>query len=376
MTRVVVVHPFVQAYRRALYEALARRLAEDGRELTVVWNTPPPRVAGRQDSVTASWTRSAPTRWITVGGRDIGYRRLGGLHLDPTDLVIVEQALKNIETYRLLLPRKANPRVAMWGHGRTYSVSQPEPIAWLKQWLTRRSQWFFAYTDAGARHVVEHGFPADRVTVVTNTIDTDGLRRDLAAVDPSQVADFARTQRLNPGRTALFLGGVDDAKGIGFLLAAAERAARLMPGFVLLVGGTEDLAHQVAAVERAGGPVRLLGRLDGRHKALALATCDVLAVPQWVGLVAVDSLVAGRPIVSTVHPSHAPEAEYLTDGTTWLRARHDVDSYAHALVGLLSDDDRRTAMRSACRTASADYSLNRTADAFADGIARWEKSGG
>lgn len=374
MGRVVIVHPFVQAYRRALYEALAVRLHERGTELTVVWSTPPPRVAARQDAVTATWTWAAPTRWVTVAGRDVGYRRLGGLRLTADDLVIVEQAVKNLETYPLMLAPGRRPGVAMWGHGRTYSVSQPAPIASFKQWLTRRAEWFFAYTEAGARHVVERGYPADRVTVVTNTIDTDGLRRDLRAVDDVDIEAFVRAQGLTPGRTALFLGGVDAAKGIDFLLAAAERAEALLPGFVLLVGGAGDQLDTVRAAEQTGRPVRALGRLDGRRKALALTAADLLAIPQWIGLVAVDSLVAGRPIVSTVHPSHAPEAAYLSDTVTCMLSTHDVDAYALTLTGLLADEDRRAAMRLACRAAAPAYSLNRTTEAFVDGIARWEKA--
>jgi glycosyltransferase involved in cell wall biosynthesis len=81
--------------------------------------------------------------------------------------------------------------------------------------------------------------------------------------------------------------------------------------------------------------VRILGRLDGRAQALALRCADVLAVPEWIGLVAVDSLVAGVPLVSTDHPSHSPERDYLADGVTSVFSAHRVDDYADALAACL-----------------------------------------
>jgi glycosyltransferase involved in cell wall biosynthesis len=111
--------------------------------------------------------------------------------------------------------------------------------------------------------------------------------------------------------------------------------------------------------------------VDGHHKALALAACDVLAVPEWIGLVAVDSLVAGRPIVTTDHHSHSPESEYLRNGITATFSEHDPVSYAHELRSLLLDQPRLERMRAACLAESAEYSLSRMVDSFAVGIRAW-----
>ena len=369
--RVVVIHPFVQAYRAGLYRALADRLADEGRELVVVWNTQSPRLAARGDSIEAPWTRKVTVRWVSVGSRELVCRRLGGLTLDADDLVIVEQAVKNLETFPLLLSaRRGGSRVAMWGHGRSYSVPQPAPLAALKQWLTRRSDWFFAYTDSGARHVVSNGFPASRVTVLNNTIDTAALEADLKAV--ADVDAYRLRHGLTAGRTALFLGGVDKNKGIDFLLKSAQIATDAMPDFTLLVGGAGDELPKVEQLERSGGPVRALGRVEGAAKARALAACDLLVIPEWIGLVAVDSLVAGRPIVSTDHHSHSPEHEYLKNGVTAVFTDHDEVAYAHGITGLLQDRERLHAMQRACSHASADYSLAATVDAFMEGIRSWQ----
>jgi len=135
--------------------------------------------------------------------------------------------------------------MATWGHGRSYSSEQSAPVAALKNWLTRRGDWFFAYTQGGADHVVRHGFPRARVSVLNNTIDTEQLRADLDDVDPRDLDEFRREHDLTPGRIALFLGGVDKKKGIGFLLESARLAGEMMPGFVLLIAGSGDSVSMV-----------------------------------------------------------------------------------------------------------------------------------
>lgn len=357
-----------------MYSRLAERLESEDISLTVASNPPPPQLAARGDKVTARWSKELPTRWIPLRGRDVAIRRLSALPPTLTpDLVIVEQAIKNLETYPLLLrQRLGGPSVSMWGHGRSYSTPQGPRAAALKQFLTRRSQWFFAYTQGGADHVIANGFPATRVSVLNNTIDTDSLRHDLEAVSDHDVDVFSRRYGLTPGRTALFLGGVDKAKGIDFLLESARSAAQLLPGFVLLVAGAGAQLADVQAAELSGAPVRALGRLDGAERALALRSADVLAIPEWIGLVAVDSLVAGRPIVSTWHPTHSPEHEYLEPGTTALFLQHDPPSYAQGLVDLLADPRQVQAMQARCNEESAKYGLDQMVDSFVEGVLAWD----
>ena len=368
-TRVAVVWPYLPAYNLEFCDRAHKTLADRGFTLRVFTGAPS---RSRGDERTASWHRQLPEVRLTTGSRAPRYRRLPAGRQTP-DLLIVEQAVKNLETYPLLMRQLlGGPRVAMWGHGRSYSTPQTPFAADFKQFLTRRSQWFFAYTQAGADHVIANGFPATRVSVLNNTIDTDCLRHDLNSVSNHDVGAFARRHGLTPGRTALFLGGVDEAKGIDFLLESARSAAQLFPGFVLLVGGAGARLGDVQAAEHSGAPVRALGRLDGAEKALALRSADVLAIPEWIGLVAVDSLVAGRPIVSTWHPTHSPEHEYLEPGTTAVFVEHDSLAYAQGLVDLLADTNRVQTMQAQCVQESAKYGLDQMVDSFVEGVLAWD----
>ena len=284
--------------------------------------------------------------------------------------VVVEQAIKNVESWPLLF-RRRGPSIALWGQGRSYSTPQSAFEERMKQWMTHQADWFFAYTQAGADHVISRGFAAARTTVLRNSTDTAALRANLDAIKTEDIAQFRAEHGLTAGRTGLFLGGVDERKGIPFLLDVADRLAASLPGFRMLIGGTGTLSDEVRRRQMAGAPLANLGRIDGPQKALALAAADVLMIPEWVGLVAVDALASGTPIVTSVHPSHSPEAEYLTDEVSAIFAPHDIDAYARAVCGLLLDRDRLQLMSRACLAAGTDLTIEAMASRFVDGIKSW-----
>jgi glycosyltransferase involved in cell wall biosynthesis len=370
----LVITPWIPVYDVPFYNGLHDTLAHHGVRLVVAYGDAPPSMVRRADGGDGPWARPLKTSWVTVSGREVAHRRIGSMMkaLHP-DLVVVEQALHTLETYPLLVQHAVGRYgLAMWGHGRSYSTTQSALGAALKQWLTRRGDWFFAYTQSGADHVVRHGFPPARVSVLNNTIDTERLRAELGAIQPVELDGFRQQHGLTVGKTALFLGGVDERKGIGFLLEAARIAGEMMPGFVLLIAGNGDSKPAAQAAELGGTSVRLIGRLNGSAKALALSAADVLAIPQRVGLVAVDSLVSGRPIITTDQPLNGPEYDYLVAGETSVVAGPTVAEYAGALVTTLTATDRLAVMQAAARRASYRYTLAAMVDSFAEGVLAWQ----
>lgn len=372
-TTLLVITPWIATYNVPFFDRLDEALKLHDVRLVVARCDAPPSMARRGDMSGGPWAKDLVTSWVTLGGWEIPRRRVASIMREvQPDLVVVEQALHNPETYPLMA-RSAAGRygVAMWGHGRSFSTPQSTAAAMLKQGLTRRADWFFAHTQSGADHVVAHGFPRTRVSVLRNTIDTERLRADLEAVDPGGLEAFRRHHDLAPGRTALFLGGVDERKGIGFLLESARIAGELLPGFVLLVAGDGASLSAARAAQAAGVPIRVLGRTDGPDKALALRAAALLAIPEWIGLVAVDALVSGRPIITTDHPSHSPEYEYLVPGQTMVVSAHTSAEYARALVSTLSATERLAEMQAAARHESYRYTLDGMVDAFVEGVLGW-----
>lgn len=364
MKRVAIIHPWFPQYRLQFFTVLKRSAASRGVHVEIFHGQTPPEWSDRNDSVAdASIATELPTAFRRLPfGTLITHSLEPVRERGPYDLIIVEHAIRNLETYHLM--RENRRRVAFWGHGGAFTGRKSRQP--LRNALIRKAPWFFAYTPGGRNAVVSAGLDPSRVTVVMNSIDADGLREDLAGVSDEEATRFAEELDLR-GKTALYIGGLDSEKRLPFLLEAAERVAGSEPSFRLLIagGGAES-----AAIEEFAGSrdwVHYLGRADGRRKALILRVADVIVNPGRVGLVAVDSLVAGVPVLTTRWSRHAPEVEYLSDGVTALFSEDRLDSFAAMLQGAF-EPERLQRLRSSCQLQSASFSAATMADNFLDGI--------
>ncbi|MFF5013630.1 glycosyltransferase family 4 protein [Streptomyces sp. NPDC001165] len=369
--RVLIVPPYLPEYRVTFFERLTSRMRDHGVAVTVAHGSPTGSLARRGDTGSLSGALALPQRAFRVGGRTLLWRNLGEL-ARRCDAVVLEQALRNLEAYPLLVRARLHggPAVCLWGHGGTYTHRQRAAERAAKDALTRRADWFFAYTKGGARYAVRAGMPADRVTVVRNSVDTTALQAALAQVTPQQLRDFRARHGLTAGRSAFFMGGLDTPKRIPFLLAAAELTARRLPGFRLVVAGDgaqRRLVEEAAA--RPGTPVVYLGPIqDARRKALLGAACDVLLMPGAVGLVAVDALALSTPVVTTPDAAHGPEFEYLEEGRNARVVLGDESEFADATAALLIERTRLEALRRACQEDSVQYSGEAMSARFAEGL--------
>ncbi|WP_351233386.1 glycosyltransferase family 4 protein [Streptomyces sp. NPDC002133] len=322
-------------------------------------------------------------RRLTIpGGRSLMWRQVRR-QAAGADVIVLEQALHNLEAYPILLRQLVGratgrgPEVAFWGHGRTYTKPPSRLETSVKSTLTRRGAWFFAYTEGGAAHVAAGGFPSERITVVRNSTDTTALAATRDRAGHPGTAEYAegallrKRYGLAAGRTALFLGGLDAPKRIPFVLEAAGRIADALPGFRLLIAGDgADRKLVDDAASRPGSPVVPMGRATGPLVALLGSVSDVMLMPGRVGLCAVDSFALRTPIITTDWPWHAPEFEYLTNGRNAVITPDDPSAYAVTVTALLQDAERLASLRASCREDAERYTVEGMAERFCDGLLR------
>lgn len=368
--QVALLVPFLSEFRRSFYLRLTEDLEARGVTLVIAHGAPYSRDQRARQDVIELEGAVRLKQWSTwVAGRPLVHKRLVSL-LRSSDVLVVDQTLRNLELYWLLLRQLTGrgPAVAMWDHGRTYTKPQSSLEQSLKYALTRQARWFFSYTDGGARAVAEHGFPRQRVTVVQNSIDTTALGEAYRQVTDGQLTEVRGEYGLTSGRTGLFVGGLTSSKRIPFLIEAAEEIAGRLPGFRLLVAGAgreKPLVEEAAARSPVVVPV---GRAFGARKALLGAASDVLLMPGLVGLCAVDSFVLQTPIVTTSWPWHAPEFEYLEHGRNAVIAPDDPRDYARAVAELLSRPEELDILRQECRKDALQYTVEEMSRRFTDGL--------
>ncbi|WP_186815672.1 glycosyltransferase family 4 protein [Kocuria turfanensis] len=163
-----------------------------------------------------------------------------------------------------------------------------------------------------------------------NTVDTAALQHacETTQCTVDRIAFLGGGQRRH---TFSFVGGLDSSKRIAFLADALDILWGEDPRIRLLVGGAGAERKLLdPAVKR--GQVVDLGPVDTRRKADALVYSRAILMPGRIGLVAVDALVARRPILTTDWPWHAPESEYLVEGVSRLTSANDPRAYADMVL--------------------------------------------
>lgn len=276
-------------------------------------------------------------------------------------MVVAGLASTNIETFFLALDPKV--RLLLWGHGKNYTGKSNYLDRCLEKWLCSRAEHIFTYTEQGCEFLVTIGVPAKKITVVRNSTDTVGLRAGQAQLDAARILEKAKQLSLTPGATGIFIGALDRPKELPFLSDAADIVAATNPDFRLLIVGAGALSDFVEEYAASREYVTYLGRLQGEDLALAGSVSDFLLMPGRVGLVAVDALALGLPVVTTLYPHHAPEVEYLDDSCS-VRSAFSVAEYSEAVVNLIRSPHKLAELKAGAMVMGSQISLESSVDAF------------
>jgi rhamnosyl/mannosyltransferase len=157
---------------------------------------------------------------------------------------------------------------------------------------------------------------------------------------------------------ALFIGRLLAYKGLDILLRALERVPDLRLDIV--GSGPEGprlrtLAQALAVTDR----VRWYGEYPDEDLPRRMADADFLVLPsvtveEMFGLVVLEAMAAGRPVITTALPSAVREVN--VPGVTGLEVPlRDVAALAQALETLSRDPERRRKMGEAGRKRVAEH---------------------
>jgi len=171
-----------------------------------------------------------------------------------------------------------------------YAARGPLGRAWIRL-VMRRAQRFVVLTESWRRWAVDVE-PRAQVCVLPNTV----------APVPAREAVAAPAGTRGP---LLFLGRIEEEKGVFTLVAALARAHAAGARWQLACGGTGDVAGMRRAAREAGLPadsVAFHGWVGGEQKAALLAQCELLVLPSLVENMPVSILEAyahGKPVIAS-----------------------------------------------------------------------------
>ena len=216
-----------------------------------------------------------------------------------------------------------------------------------------------AYSSSVERHLANNGIERRRVIPLFPTMT------------PQAGGGHAGRRRV------VFAGRVVATKGLGVLI----RAAREVQGEFIVCGDGWQLDAMRRLARRVGVDARVdfKGWLSAEALAAELANASVVALPSlWpepFGLVGIEALSAGRPVVAS---ATGGVAEWLQDGRSGLCVPPgDPRALARALNELLGDPERQRAMGAAgsefvAAHFSAECHVAALLEAYASARASWQ----
>jgi glycosyltransferase involved in cell wall biosynthesis len=364
-TRILVVQRHLTHYRLPFFETLRRTLAERGCELDVAYGDGTPEETAKQDDGELAWGTRLPTTRYFAGGR-VCWQPFGA-QLAAADLVVMTAENKLIYNLNVQL-RERLARVVLWGHGGNLQGRHDSLRERFKRRVARRADWWLAYTEFSRPLILESGFPAERITVLDNAVDTRDMLEMRARVTPASSAALRAHWGLGDGPVGIFVGSIYSEKRIEFLLDAAARVQAEVPGFQFVIVGAGVQQPLVEAFCRSHPWARYVGVLLGPQKIEAMALSSVMLNPGLVGLGVLDSFVCEVPMVTTECGLHSPEISYLAHGHNGLMTPNTMDAYVAGVLQVLRDPRHRATLVQGCRESAAKYTVENMARNFSDGV--------
>jgi D-inositol-3-phosphate glycosyltransferase len=173
-------------------------------------------------------------------------------------------------------------------------------------------------------------------------------------------------------RVILFVGRIEPLKGIDILISAAAQLHEDENFRVLIVGGDERAAKRVEALRQQAERldvdhhISFVGAVDHEQLPLYYNAADVCVVPSYYesfGLVAIESMACGTPVVAS---RVGGLAATISDGETgYLVPWRCPEPFAERLELLLDNDELRASFGRAGREEVERYRWVNVADAVA-----------
>ncbi len=210
-----------------------------------------------------------------------------------------------------------------------------------------------------------YGASVERVRVIPCGVNLDMFH-------PVEKESARERLGLNGDRAIIFVGRIEPLKGIDRLMMAMTYLQNGRRPRLLIVGGGENSRNEVERLKKLATELQIhdriefLGLVKQPDLPLLYSAADVCVVPSYYesfGLVALESLACGTPVVAT----RVGGAENIIrhGETGYLVADNEPHSLAEKITLALSESDNNGHLASAMRASLAPFSWPNIAGAVA-----------
>jgi glycosyltransferase involved in cell wall biosynthesis len=363
---VAIVFPIFSHYRLQLFLKLRGMLEEAGIRLVLIYGKG--AETGLSQQVEVGWSPPSRSREFEILGKKLIWMDLPR-EAYTSNLAILIQENRYLSNHHLLWRRQsAGLPTAFWGHGLNHQAHRGSIGNRIKKSYLKKVDWWFAYTKGVARIVEKMGYPAERITIVQNAIDTEGLIAARKGITAEEVSHLRQSLQLDPGPVGIFCGRLYREKRIGFLLSAAARIRAQVPNFQLIIIGSGPDTQLVQTFAQSHPWLHYVGPCYDADRARYFALADIFLMPGLVGLAIVDAFALLTPIFTTSYPYHSPEIEYLVNGENGVMSADNLEDYVSSVVAAIQQPEKMALMKRNCAAAAKLYTIERMASNMASGI--------
>lgn len=273
----------------------------------------------------------ADTRSFGIGALDllvVGPRRLGAVldELNPDVVSVTSWALASISP--ILWARKRHIPAVMYSESSKTSGLLRDPVSnAYRRWMLQGCDAYLTVGRAATEYVTRLGAAPDRC--VECCLPSAGFAQ---APEPSASRDEGGSLRI------LWVGRLVRRKRPEVAVEAFGRIAREFNGASLTIVGSGPLEAKVRSVAaRVGGPIELVGRVEGERLGSIYRRHDVLlvtAVRETWGLVVNEALANGLYVIASDGVGAAKCL--LEDDTGQVVPADDVEAFLDALRGFVA----------------------------------------
>jgi glycosyltransferase involved in cell wall biosynthesis len=367
MKQVLILYKFLPQYRLEFFEQLKIALLKDGIELQLIFGKHKNTDSLKKDEVEISWARFVPNRTFRVGHTELIWQPCLP-YLKGTDLVIVEQANRLLVNYYLMVARYfSRYRFANWGHGRNMQDDPESTRNKFKYKYIKLCDWWFAYTPGVKEFLISQGYPAKKITVVQNAIDTVNLKKYYAEITAAELDQLRNELGITGSNVGIYCGAMYREKRLDFILEACRLIRKQVPDFNMIFVGSGIDSGMVAEAAASNSWMHYVGSKFGPERVKYFKLASLQLMPSSVGLGILDSFALETPIFTSRNSFHGPEIEYLENNINGVITEDNLEVYSQTVIDALKTG-KYLQLIEGCRRSSEIYTVENMVDNFKNGV--------
>ncbi len=374
MKKVLIIQQVLPHYRIEFFNLLRVELAKENIELNLIYGKSSTTYKSGPEFNVLEWGKVVKNKIIKIGKGQLCWQPLTQ-YVKGQDMIIVEKSNKLLLNYFLIAARKFwKFKLGFWGHGRNL---QEKSNSWSNKFallFLKQCDWWFAYTNSVKEYLIKNKYPANKITIVQNAIDTKSLQERYFEITDEEIHAMKNHLGIQGEHVAIFCGGMYANKRLDFLLETCYRIKKAIPDFHMIFVGAGEDAYKI---EKAAGDnhwMHYVGAKKGLDRVIYFKISSIQLMPGLVGLGILDSFALQTPIITTNYEYHSPEVEYLVNGQNGVVTENTLEEYSQTIIEILKNN-KYFDLIDGCKISAQKYTIEKMVSNFKSGILQCLGSG-